>query len=76
MGRAARPTSMPRVFITGLGFVTCIGNDAAAVTASLRELRHGFELYGPFQKPESACKVTGPVRGFAITLVIGLLANV
>ena len=55
---------MPRVFITGLGFVTCIGNDAAAVTGSLREMRHGFELYAPFQRPECACKVTGPIRGF------------
>jgi len=34
---------MPRVFITGLGFVTSIGNDAATVTRNLRELRHGFE---------------------------------
>ena len=64
MGRAARPSSMPRVFITGLGFVTSIGNDAAAVAGSLREMRHGFELYAPFQKPEIACKVTGPIRGF------------
>ncbi|HEY5078603.1 MAG TPA: beta-ketoacyl-[acyl-carrier-protein] synthase family protein [Opitutaceae bacterium] len=55
---------MPRVFITGLGFVTSIGNDAAAVAGSLREMRHGFELYAPFQKPEIACKVTGPIRGF------------
>ena len=55
---------MPRVFITGLGFVTSIGNDAAAVTASLRNLRHGFELYPPFQKPEIPCKVVGTVKGF------------
>jgi 3-oxoacyl-[acyl-carrier-protein] synthase-1 len=55
---------MPRVFITGLGFVTSIGNDAATVAGNLREMRHGFELYAPFQKPEIACKVTGPIRGF------------
>ena len=55
---------MPRVFITGLGFVTSIGNDAATVTASLRNLRHGFELYPPFQKPEIPCKVVGTVKGF------------
>ena len=55
---------MPRVFITGLGFVTSIGNDAAAVTASLRNLRHGFELYPPFQKTEIPCKVVGTVKGF------------
>ena len=35
---------MPRVFITGLGFVTSIGNDVTTVTRNLRELKHGFEL--------------------------------
>lgn len=55
---------MPRVFITGLGFVTSIGNDAATVTRNLRELRHGFELYPPFQKPDIPCKVVGTIKGF------------
>ncbi|MBL9202870.1 MAG: beta-ketoacyl-[acyl-carrier-protein] synthase family protein [Opitutaceae bacterium] len=55
---------MPRVFITGLGFVTSIGNDAASVTRSLRELRHGFEVYPPFQKPEIPCKVIGTIKDF------------
>ena len=56
--------SMPRVFITGLGFVTSIGNDAKSVTGNLREMRHGFEVYPPFQKPEIACKVIGTIKGF------------
>jgi 3-oxoacyl-[acyl-carrier-protein] synthase I len=56
---------MPRVFITGLGFVTSIGNDAAAVAGNLREMRHGFEVYPPFQKPEIACKVIGTIKGFS-----------
>ncbi len=55
---------MPRVFITGLGLITSIGNDAASVSASLREMRHGFELYPPFQKPEVPVKVAAPVKGF------------
>jgi 3-oxoacyl-[acyl-carrier-protein] synthase-1 len=55
---------MSRVFITGLGFVTSIGNDAASVARSLRELRHGFELYPPFQKPDIPCKVVGTIKGF------------
>jgi 3-oxoacyl-[acyl-carrier-protein] synthase-1 len=55
---------MPRVFITGLGFVTSIGNDAASVAGNLRELRHGFELFPPFQKPDIACKVVGTIKGF------------
>ena len=56
---------MPRVFITGLGFVTSIGNDAEAVASSLRAMRHGFELYPPFQKPEISCKVIGTIKGFS-----------
>ncbi len=56
---------MPRVFITGLGFVTSIGNDAASVSASLREMRHGFEVYPPFQKPDISCKVIGTIKGFS-----------
>lgn len=56
---------MPRVFITGLGFVTSIGNDAATVVRNLRELRHGFELYPPFQKPDIPCKVIGTIKEFS-----------
>lgn len=55
---------MPRVFITGLGFVTSIGNDAPTVVRNLRELRHGFELYPPFQKPDIPCKVVGTIKEF------------
>lgn len=55
---------MESVLITGLGFVTSIGNDAMAVTRSLRELRHGFELYPPFQKPEIPVKVIGTIKEF------------
>jgi 3-oxoacyl-[acyl-carrier-protein] synthase-1 len=57
---------MPRVFITGLGFVTSIGNDTATVTRNLRELRHGFELYPAFQKPDIPCKVVGTIKDFGI----------
>ena len=56
---------MPRVFITGLGFVTSIGNDAATVAGNLRAMRHGFETYPPFQKPEIPCKVIGTIKGFS-----------
>lgn len=57
---------MPRVFITGLGFITSIGNDGATVTRNLRELRHGIELYPPFQSTEIPVKVAAPVRGFSM----------
>jgi 3-oxoacyl-[acyl-carrier-protein] synthase-1 len=55
---------MPRVFITGLGFVTCIGNDAATVARHLRELRHGIELFPPFQRDDIPCKVAGTIKEF------------
>ena len=55
---------MPRVFITGLGFITSIGNDSTTVEQSLRHLSHGFELYPAFNRPEIPCKVVGTVKGF------------
>ncbi len=55
---------MSRVFITGLGFVTSIGNDADTVTRNLRELRHGFEVYPPFQRPDIPCKIAGTIKEF------------
>jgi 3-oxoacyl-[acyl-carrier-protein] synthase-1 len=36
-----------RVFITGLGFISSIGNDVASVGNSLRALKHGFTRYAP-----------------------------
>ncbi|MBS0478866.1 MAG: beta-ketoacyl-[acyl-carrier-protein] synthase family protein [Verrucomicrobia bacterium] len=50
--------------ITGLGFITSIGNDRAAVLRSLRELRHGFEPVRFFDNPNIAVKVAGTVKGF------------
>jgi len=53
-----------RVFITGLGLITSIGNDVPSVTASLRELRHGMQLYPPFEPDTVPVKVAAPVRDF------------
>lgn len=55
---------MSRVYITGIGFITSIGNDAATVEASLRELRHGMVRYAPFDRPNCPVKVAAPVRDF------------
>jgi len=55
---------MRKVYITGLGFITSIGNDAASVSESLRELRHGIVQYPPFQKPDVPVKVAAPIRDF------------
>jgi len=50
--------------ITGLGFITSIGNDRAAVLRSLRELRHGFERVEFLGNPDLPVKVAGTVKGF------------
>jgi 3-oxoacyl-[acyl-carrier-protein] synthase I len=55
---------MPRIFITGLGFITSIGNSTDAVEQSLRELRHGFVAYPPFAADNIPVKVAAPVREF------------
>ena len=55
---------MARVFITGVGFITSIGNNADAVETSLRELRHGMVSYAPFDADNIPVKVAAPVRGF------------
>jgi 3-oxoacyl-[acyl-carrier-protein] synthase-1 len=56
---------MRQVFITGLGFITSIGNDKVAVEANVRELRHGFELYPPFVPANVPVKLIGTIKGFA-----------
>jgi 3-oxoacyl-[acyl-carrier-protein] synthase-1 len=55
---------MRKVYITGLGFITSIGNDAGSVAESLRDLRHGIVQYPPFQKPEVPVKVAAPIKDF------------
>ncbi|RKX36348.1 MAG: beta-ketoacyl-[acyl-carrier-protein] synthase family protein [Verrucomicrobia bacterium] len=58
--------SQQRVFITGMGFVSSIGNDGDAVADSLIHLRHGIEQYPPFDKPDSPVKVLGTIKGFEV----------
>jgi 3-oxoacyl-[acyl-carrier-protein] synthase-1 len=55
---------MRKVHITGVGFITSIGNDAASVSESLRDLRHGIVQYPPFQKADVPVKVAAPIRDF------------
>jgi 3-oxoacyl-[acyl-carrier-protein] synthase-1 len=55
---------MRKVYITGVGFITSIGNDAPTVSESLRELRHGIVQYPPFQKADVPVKVAAPIRDF------------
>jgi 3-oxoacyl-[acyl-carrier-protein] synthase-1 len=55
---------MRKVYITGVGFITSIGNDAVTVSENLKELRHGMVQYPPFQKPDIPVKVAAPIRDF------------
>ncbi|MBC8039926.1 MAG: beta-ketoacyl-[acyl-carrier-protein] synthase family protein [Opitutaceae bacterium] len=52
--------------ITGLGFVTSIGNDAATVVSSLRNGRSGVVAHNFFDNPAIPIKVAAPVNGFSV----------
>ncbi len=57
---------MKRAVITGLGFVTSIGNSRAEVSRSLRETRTGIEPYPEFvDDPEVPISLLGTVKGFS-----------
>lgn len=55
-----------RVVVTGLGFITPIGNDRAAVAANLRAGRHGLAPVVFLDNPSLPVKVAGTVKGFAV----------
>jgi len=55
-----------RAVVTGLGFITSIGNDRAAVTASLRGLRGGLERIEFAGNPNLPVKVAGTVKDFTV----------
>lgn len=57
---------MRRPAITGLGFITPIGNDRPAVLASLREGRHGLSPVEFLGNPRLPVKVAGRIRGFSV----------
>ncbi|MBD5782619.1 beta-ketoacyl-[acyl-carrier-protein] synthase family protein [Pelagicoccus sp. NFK12] len=59
---------LQRVFVTGIGIVSSIGNDAPAVVGSLRALKHGFEPFAPQNaKIPSDVKLAGTVKGFDVS---------
>ena len=56
---------MPRqALVTGLGFITPIGNDRSTVVQSLREGRHGFENVEFLNNPDLSTKVVGTIKDF------------
>lgn len=56
--------SNQRVVVTGLGFVTSIGNSRESVLASLKESRTGISLFEPFADPQIPVKLAGSVKEF------------
>ena len=55
---------MTKVYITGLGFITSIGNSSEEVFHSLREMSSGIELHPGLQSEDSPVKVAGTIKGF------------
>ncbi len=56
--------AVPRIIVSGLGFITSIGNDRTAVTDSLRHLRSGIERHDFFPGHKLPVKVLGTLKGF------------
>lgn len=57
-------TNSRRVVVTGLGFITSIGNDRAEVLKSLREGRTGIEYFPALDRPGVPVRLAGTVKGF------------
>ena len=55
--------------MTGLGFISSIGNNAEEVAESLRNLRHGIETYPPFDQADVPVSVLGTIKGFDVDSV-------
>lgn len=55
-----------KAVVTGLGFITSIGNDRAAVTSSLRDLRPGLDRVEFLGNPALGVKVAGTVKEFTV----------
>ncbi|MCS7062646.1 MAG: beta-ketoacyl-[acyl-carrier-protein] synthase family protein [Methylacidiphilales bacterium] len=56
--------SKRRVVITGMGFITSIGNDRKSVSEALREGKTGIEYFDEFSAPNIPVKLAGTVKGF------------
>lgn len=55
---------MKRVAVTGLGFISSIGNNQADVLRSLRECRTGIEYCSDLERPGFPIRLAGTIKGF------------
>jgi 3-oxoacyl-[acyl-carrier-protein] synthase-1 len=53
-----------RVVVTGLGFITSIGNSRPEVAESLRTQRRGIEIHPELDRPEIPYKLAGTIKDF------------
>jgi 3-oxoacyl-[acyl-carrier-protein] synthase-1 len=53
------PANQRRVVVTGMGIVSCLGNDAASVSASLRQLRPGIRFVPEYAELGLRSQVAG-----------------
>ncbi len=60
---------MRRVVVTGLGFVTSIGNSKAQVLESLREVKTGIGLFDEFAGADVPVKLAGIIKDFAFPTI-------
>ena len=60
----------PRVVVSGVGFVTSIGNDRAAVSQSLRTQTSGIEKFEFMPGTDLPVKVAGTIKGFDTTATL------
>jgi len=58
---------MNDVVVTGLGFITSIGNQRSEVLSSLRECRSGVEVMPELLEAKSSVKLAGTVKGFTFS---------
>ena len=57
---------MEPIWITGMGFITSIGNDRSTVVQNLRDLRHGIENPDFLAVDSSPVKVAGTLKDFEV----------
>jgi 3-oxoacyl-[acyl-carrier-protein] synthase-1 len=58
---------MRRAVVTGLGFITSIGNGRDEVLKSLRESRNGIEFFPDLDRPNVPVRLAGTVKGFTFS---------
>ena len=61
------PVPERRVVITGLGFITSIGNSRDEVLASLRQARSGIEVFNDLPLEPGLPRLAGTIKGFSIS---------